>query len=85
MQTADGKARAAFTSEVPVVEGHLHYTTDTGPWQKRTWHTVEARLGEGSVEAELPAGRPVVFYLSVTDRRDAMVSTEHACLPDAAG
>jgi dienelactone hydrolase len=81
MQTAGGSAKATFTSKVPVVEGHLHYTTDSGPWQKRTWHTVEAKLDEGTVAADLPAERPIVCYLSVTDERGAMVSTEHVGLP----
>ena len=81
METADGKVAATFTSKVPVASGQLHYTTDSGPWQERNWQSVDARLGDGAVEADLPAERPLVYYLSVTDRRDAMVSTEHAELP----
>jgi len=81
MTTADGKAAASFTAKVPVVSAQLHYTSDSGPWQKRTWHSVEANLTEQSVEAALPPERPLVYYLSVTDQRGAMVSTEHAELP----
>ncbi len=81
METARGKARAAVTSKVPLVGARLHYTTDTGPWQERTWHSVDAELAQGAVEAALPSERPLVYYLSVTDRRDAMVSTQHAVLP----
>lgn len=80
MKTTDGRAVAAFTAKVPVVKGHLHYTSDTGNWQQRNWQTAEARLAEGTVSAELPKQRPLVYYLSVTDRRGAMVSTEHAAL-----
>jgi dienelactone hydrolase len=81
MKTGDGKATAPFTAKVPVTRGQLHYTTDSGPWQERAWQSVDARLTGGSVEADLPAGRPLVCYLSVTDERGAMVSTEHAEIP----
>jgi len=79
----DGRARAEMTSEVPVVRGGLHYTADTGPWKERTWQSTEAAVTDGAVAAPLPAKRPLVFYLSVTDDRGAMVSTQHAELPPA--
>ena len=81
MKTARGKASATFTAKVPVDKGHLHYTADTGNWQNRNWHTADAQLADGTVSAELPKKRPLVYYLSVTDRRGAMLSTEHAELP----
>ena len=81
METADGKTKATITSKVPVASGQLHYTTDSGPWPERTWHSVAAKLADGRVEAELPAERPLVYYLSVTDQREAMTSTQHAELP----
>jgi dienelactone hydrolase len=83
MTTADGEAKAAFTANVPVESGQLHYTGDVGPWQERKWQSIEAEVGGGEVRARLPDGRPLVYYLSVTDRRGAMVSTEHAELPRA--
>jgi len=81
MRTVDGKATAPFTAVVPVASGQLHYTADSGPWQKRNWRSVEAELAGASVRADLPGERPLVYYLSVTDQRGAMVSTEHAELP----
>lgn len=80
MKINEGKLSAALTAKVPVVKAQLHYTTDSGPWQKRNWVSADARLGHGTVEAELPKGRPLVYYLSVTDQREAMVSAEHAVL-----
>ena len=74
-------ASALFSAKVPVVRGQIHWTHDTGPWQDRHWSSADARIGRDTVEAELPAKRPIVYYLSVTDRRGAMVSTEHADLP----
>jgi len=81
MKTEGGKASARFSAKVPVVKGHLHYTADTGKWQQRKWETVEAEVRDGAVSAKLPDARPLVYYLSVTDRRGAMTSTEHAELP----
>ena len=78
MKTADGKASAAFTAKKPVVSGSLHYTTDGGNWQQRKWLTVPAKVAGGSVSAELPSGRPLVYYLSITDERGAMMSSQHA-------
>jgi len=81
MKTEGAKVSAPFEAKVPVAKGHLHYTSDSGKWQDRKWQTVEADLGDGAVSARLPDARPLVYYLSVTDRRGAMVSTEHAALP----
>ncbi len=81
MHTADGKAWAEFAAKVPVERGRLNYTTDTGPWQQRNWQTTDAVIDGDTVRAELPAGRPLVYYLDVVDQRGAMTSTEHEELP----
>ena len=78
MKTADGKATATFSATVPVTKGHLHYTTDTGSWEQRNWQSVDAEITGDTVSAVLPKERPLVYYLSVTDQREAMISTEHA-------
>lgn len=78
MTIADGRVTAPYASTVEVVNGQLHYTADTGAWQKRHWRTVEARLAEGTVSAPLPSERPLVCYLSITDARGAIVATPHA-------
>jgi dienelactone hydrolase len=71
-------ARASFTSDVPVVGGQLHYTADTGAWQERNWESIDATVADGKVFASLPTNRPLVFFLTLTDERGAVVSTEHA-------
>ncbi len=81
METADGKASAKFEVVVPVTKGNLHYTTDTVKWQERKWQSIDATVTGGRVAANLPAARPIAYYLSVTDTREAMVSTEYAELP----
>ena len=62
---------------VPIKEAALRYTTDTGEWQKRNWQSAQAEVQHGLVSARLPAQRPLVWYLSVTDERGLRVSTEH--------
>ena len=82
MKTAGGRVFATIDAEVSIDKGHIHYTNDGGKWPERVWHTVEAQVADDRVTAELPGERPLVYYLSVTDRRGAMVSTEHVELPD---
>ena len=81
LKTTNGKATAEFQAVVPTVKGNLHYTTDTGKWQERRWQTADAAITSATVAAQLPPDRPIAYYLSVTDSREAMVSTEYATLP----
>jgi len=74
-------ARAAVKSSTPIATATLNYTTDTGAWQKRSWHTVPARFDRSAASADLPAERPLVGFLAVTDQRGLRVSSEHFSLP----
>jgi hypothetical protein len=74
------RVEVSFRAEVPVTSAALHYTTDGGPWQKRKWQTQSAQLKDGTAVAELPAGRPLVWFVTLTDERKATVSTEHETL-----
>jgi hypothetical protein len=71
-------------SPVQVKEAVLNYTTDSGEWQKRRWHSSPAELTDNTVIAHLPEQRPLVWYLAVTDERGLRVSTEHEELPASA-
>jgi hypothetical protein len=77
LKIRDGVATATVESPVPLKQADLHYTADGGPWQKRHWETVPATLKDHLIEARLPAQRPLVFYLSVTNDRGLRASTEH--------
>lgn len=72
-----GTAAAGYSAKIAVKKGELHYTTDGGPWQKRVWKSVGADPSEGRVAAKLPAERPLVFFLSVTDERGLTSTTPH--------
>ena len=69
-----------YHAEVPLSSAALHTTSDTGIWKDRKWQTQPAAFDGATVRAELPAVRPLVYFLTLTDRRRATVSTEHEAL-----
>ncbi len=69
-------------------KAELHYTTDTGLRSKREWTTVPATIGAdvldtdggitkqtNAITAPKPPANANTWYLSITDDRDAMVSS----------
>lgn len=80
MRVEEGRAVATFESPAEVVEGELHFTSDTGAWEQRGWTSVPAELEDDRVRADLPGERPLAFFITITDSRGATVSTEHEVL-----
>jgi dienelactone hydrolase len=76
----DGKVRVLFRGDGTISKAHLHWTTELAkPWAEREWKTAPARvLSLDEVEAELPKEGPLVFFVTVTDLRGMVASTEHA-------
>jgi len=77
MEIHGDRVSAKVISPVPIKHAALHFTPDTGEWQKRRWQTVPAELKGNTISARLPGQRPLACYLSVTDERGLRVSTEH--------
>lgn len=74
----DGKqVEVAFRSTVPVSSAALHFATDVGIWKQRKWQSVPAQVEGKTVRVELPEGRPLIYFLTLTDSRMATISTEH--------
>ncbi|AMV27135.1 Cephalosporin-C deacetylase [Gemmata sp. SH-PL17] len=71
---------AKVSSKVKLKSAHLHYAVAEGPWQKRDWKSIDADIKDGVVTAKLPANRPVVYELAVTDERGLEVTAPHAVL-----
>lgn len=84
-----GQVQVLCETAAGVKKAGLHYTTDTGLRSKREWKAIPASVGEGIVRVE--NGQPVrgklitvakppaeanTWFVSVTDERDAMVTTE---------
>jgi hypothetical protein len=41
------------------------------------WKSTPLKVEAGVVKAELPEGRPLVYFVTITDERKATVSSEH--------
>ncbi len=79
------RVRVAYDSPSAVQKCQIHWTADLDkPWQAREWQSATGEvptLNEAS--AALPEARPLVFFLTLTDIRGAVISTEHVTLPAA--
>lgn len=71
---------ARFKSPTTLRKAELCFTTDSGAWKPRKWQTRDAKIDGRTITAELPAQRPLTYFLSVTDDRGASVTTEHESL-----
>jgi dienelactone hydrolase len=65
--TCDGPVKPAAAS--------LHYTTDAGPINKRTWQTAAATIRGKQITAAAPPGNTTVWFLTIQDERGSLVST----------
>jgi dienelactone hydrolase len=72
----DGKAHARVSSEVALVSARLHYTTGTTPINELEWVSVPARLEGSQVVSPVVPDAATVWFLTVTDNRGAVVSSE---------
>jgi dienelactone hydrolase len=67
-----------FKSKTPIVKAELNYTTDTGKWENRTWHTLPAALCSKTPKASaLLPPKCTVYYWNLIDRQSLVVSNEH--------
>ena len=80
MVVRESAVTAPFEAAVPIRGAALHWTSDTGDWQKRAWKSQPARVDGAQVRADLPKARPLCFFLTLTDERGATVSAEHVAL-----
>lgn len=72
----DGTVTVPFTSQTKIVKAELHYTTETGLRSKRQWKSIEAKTSNKNTTA---AGLPKnanTWLMTLTDERDAMVTSE---------
>lgn len=78
LRVEQGRAIAGW-SGTPVVRAALHWTTDTGPWQKREWKTAPAEVDADAKTATAaePTERPLVMFLTAVDDRGLTVSTPY--------
>ena len=79
----DKQISVEVDSPLPISKAELHYTTDTGVWEDRKWKTTLAQLDGSTVKATLPVSHGITYFLTVTDDRGAIVSSEHEVVSGA--
>ena len=67
---------AQVQTETKLTSAQLHYTTDTGSFQKRQWQTVSGSIEGGIIHTPLPPKDATVFFITVTDERNMMISSK---------
>lgn len=80
LTTKDGVVSTSVTSKVELTEAHLHYAVAEGAWQQRAWKSAPAEIKDSRISAKLPAERPLIYYLTVTDNRGVITGTVHEIL-----
>ena len=70
------KVRVIFTAATALKSAALHYTSDDGLRSKRTWQEIPATISDGTITAPRPPAGANTWFLSVTDDRDATVTTD---------
>ncbi len=63
------------TATTALKKAELNFTTDTGPRSKRKWTTIPATITGNTITAPKPPAEANTWFLTITDERDAMVST----------
>ena len=70
------RIHAGVKSKTKLVSGTLHYTTGNGPVNKRQWGEISGRFEGSSFVTALPPEDTTIWFLTVTDERGAVVSSE---------
>jgi hypothetical protein len=71
-----GNVRLTCTGGDTLRSAALHYTTDGGLRSKRAWKEIPAVIANGNITAPSPPADANTWFISVTDNRDAMVTTD---------
>lgn len=71
----DGSISLDVAEGPAIRSASLHFTIDDGPPKERKWQTKAATVEARKVAASVPA-EASIYYLSVTDDRGAMVSSD---------
>ncbi|MCS5611418.1 MAG: hypothetical protein NZ961_13435, partial [Candidatus Poribacteria bacterium] len=72
----DRRLIASVSTETELLSANLHYTTDTVPYPERRWSTVRAEIVDNAIVANVVTDQKHVSILTVTDERDAVVSSQ---------
>jgi hypothetical protein len=70
------EVRVPVRAKTKVISAALHYTTDPGPINKRQWQTVAGQADGSQITAKAPPAEATIWFLTATDERGAVVSSE---------
>jgi hypothetical protein len=73
---AGDRVLAKVSSKTDLTSANLHYTTGTTPINKLDWETIPARIEGSRVVSPAPPNEATIWFLTVSDNRDAVVSSE---------
>jgi hypothetical protein len=65
-------------STAPIKSANLHYTTNTGPWQKREWTTLPATISSKTIQAQIPITPHLTYFITATTEDNLRISSEYA-------
>lgn len=71
----ENRVRLPYTSTIPLKSASLHYTSDDGLRSKREWKNLPAEIAADTVIAPKPPAEANTWFISLTDQRDAMVTS----------
>ena len=69
------RVRLPYTSSIPLKTAALHYTTESTVRSSRTWKSLPAEIHGDVVTSPLPPSDANTWFISLTDERDAMVTS----------
>ncbi|MHC4994085.1 MAG: alpha/beta hydrolase family protein [Planctomycetota bacterium] len=72
----EGQVTTPIVSQTKITKATLHYTTETGLRSEREWQSLTATITDGRATATGLPDDANTWLMTVTDERDAMVSTE---------
>ena len=75
-QSRNNRIRAMVKAETKLISASRHYTTGTGPINKRKWQTDSGHLDGSSIVITPPPQEATVWFLTVKDERGVIVSSE---------
>ena len=75
VKKTEQKVIAKYKSDGKVT-ANLHYTSDHSAVNEHEWQSQPAAANDGSIAAELPSKEITAWFLTVTDDRNATVSSD---------
>jgi dienelactone hydrolase len=78
----ENRVCAEVRAKTNLASAALHYTTETGPINKRQWQTVPGRIDGPYIVARTPPPETTMWFFTVTDEQGAVVSSELMFSPE---